>query len=162
MVFITEDTWKNNGVEVINDDNLKWLNEKDIEKQINYSALRNITAPYPEYLRKERQGLLKDCLKQPCRRLLREDFGTQIIMDCRTIPVVKFRQRLGFNQYDVIMTQKQSVLTRLNKFFKTEDKIFQHYVLGYRVDMYVPEYKQAIKVDELMHCTRDLKSEIER
>ena len=106
MVFITEDTWKNNGVEVINDDNLKWLNEKDIEKQMNYSALRNITAQYPEYLRKERQGLLKDCLKQPCRRFLREDFGIQIIMDFRTIPAVKFRQRLGFNQYDVIMTQK--------------------------------------------------------
>ena len=28
--------------------------------------------------------------------------------------------------------------------------------------MYVPKYKLTIEVDELGHCTRDLKSEIER
>ena len=28
--------------------------------------------------------------------------------------------------------------------------------------MYVPEYKLAIEVDELGHCTRNLKAEIER
>ena len=28
--------------------------------------------------------------------------------------------------------------------------------------MYVPKYKLAIEVDELGHCTRDIKSEIER
>ena len=28
--------------------------------------------------------------------------------------------------------------------------------------MYIPEYKLEIEVDELGHCTRDLKSEIER
>ena len=31
MVFITADTWINNGVEVIPVDNIKWLNEKHIE-----------------------------------------------------------------------------------------------------------------------------------
>ena len=60
------------------------------------------------------------------------------------------------------MTQEQSVLTKLDTYFKTEDKIFQHYVLGYRIDMYIPKYKLAIKVDELGHCARDIKSEIER
>ena len=28
--------------------------------------------------------------------------------------------------------------------------------------MYIPEYKLAIEVDKLGHCTRDLKSEVER
>ena len=60
------------------------------------------------------------------------------------------------------MTQEQSVLTKLDSNFKTEEKIFQHYVLGYRIDMYIHEYKLTIEVDELGHCTRDLKSEIER
>ena len=83
-------------------------------------------------------------------------------MDCRTVQAVNFRKRLGFTQYDVIMTQEQSVLTKLDTYFKTEGKIFQHYVLGYRIDMYVPKYKLAIEVDELGHCRRDLKSEIER
>ena len=60
------------------------------------------------------------------------------------------------------MTQEQSVLTKLDTYFKTEGKIFQHYALGYRIDMYIPEYKLAIEVDELGHCTRALKGEMER
>ena len=31
MVFITENTWKNNGIEVIIVNNVKWLNEKHLE-----------------------------------------------------------------------------------------------------------------------------------
>ena len=60
------------------------------------------------------------------------------------------------------MTQEQSVLTKLDTYFKTEDKLYQHYVLGYRIDFYVPKYKLAIEVDELGHCTRDIKREIKR
>ena len=36
MVFITKDTWENNGVEVIIVDNIKWLNETNIEEQLCY------------------------------------------------------------------------------------------------------------------------------
>ena len=60
------------------------------------------------------------------------------------------------------MAQEQSKLTILGTYFKTEHKLFQHSVLGYRIDLHVPEYKLAIEVDELGHCTRDIKSEIER
>ena len=63
------------------------------------------------------------------------------------------------------MTQEQSVLTKLDAYFKTEDKLFQHSVLGYRIDLYVPKYKLAMEVDELGHCTKvilNIKSEIER
>ena len=83
-------------------------------------------------------------------------------MDCRTVQAVKFRKELGFNQHDLIMIQEQSVLTKLDTYFKTKEKIFQHYVLGYRIDMYIREYKLAIEVDELGHCMRDLESEIKR
>ena len=77
-----------------------------------------------------------------------EWFAIQIIMDTRTVAAVKFRKKLGFNQYDVIMTQEQSVLTKLDRYFNTEKKIFQPYALGYRTDMYVPKHKLAIEVDE--------------
>ena len=89
-------------------------------------------------------------------------FAIQLIMDTKTVAAVKFRKKLGFYQYDPISTQEQSVLTKLDTYFKTEEKLFQHYVLGYRTEMYIPEYKLVIEVDELGHCTRDLKSEIER
>ena len=117
-----------------------------------------VTGKYSTDRRKERKELQK-CKGQPCRIFLREFLRIQVIMDCRTTQAVKFRKEL---QYDPIMTQEQSILTELDTYFKTEDKIFQHYVLGYRIDMYVPKYKLAIDVDELGHCTKDIKSEIER
>ena len=83
-------------------------------------------------------------------------------MDCRTTTAVDFRKRLGFSQHDPIMTQEQSVLTKLDTYFKAIDKLFQHSVLGYRIDLYVPKYKLAIEADELEHYTRDIKSEVER
>ena len=96
MVFITSDTWTKIGVEIIIVDNIKWLNEKRIEDQLCYSNLREFTLKYPKYLKKQRQEL-QDCLKQPCRRFLREDFAVQRIMDCRTTPSVEFKTRPGFN-----------------------------------------------------------------
>ena len=83
-------------------------------------------------------------------------------MDCRATPAVEFKKRLGFKQCNVIMTQEQSILTKTDTCFKTEDKLFEHSVLGHRIDLYVPKYKLAIEVDELRHCRSDIKSEIER
>ena len=37
----------------------------------------------------------------------------KVIMDCRTTSAHKFRTRLGFKQYDVILTKEQSVLTKI-------------------------------------------------
>ena len=102
-------------------------------------------AKYPGDDRRKKRQELQDCGKsQPTRIFIREDLGIQIIMDCRIVQEVKFRKELGFNQHDPIMTQQLSVLTKLDTYFKTEEKIFQHYVLGYRIDMYIPEYKLAI------------------
>ena len=118
-----------NGVEVIILDKMKWLNEIHIEQQMCHSALRNITAQYPLHLRKQTQEL-QECIKQPYRKFLRADFAVQIIMDCRTIPVVNFKSRLRFNQYDPIMTQEQSRLIKIKSAFSSEEIIFQHNVLG--------------------------------
>ena len=40
-------------------------------------------------------------------------------MDCRTAPAVYFKIKLGFNQYDPIMTQEQSVLSKIKTIFST-------------------------------------------
>ena len=116
---------------------------------------------YPSKLRKQRQEL-EDCNKQPCRTFLREDLASQIIMDCRTIPAINFETKLGFNQQDPIMTQEQSILTKIKSAFSVESIILQQHVLGYRIDAYFPKYKLAVDVDELEHSTRAIESEIER
>ena len=41
-----------------------------------------------------------------------------MLKDCRTISAHKFRTRLGFKQYDVILTEEQSVLTKIMRSFE--------------------------------------------
>ena len=43
MVFITKNTWKKSGVEVIVVDNVKWLNEKHTETKLGHSNLAMMT-----------------------------------------------------------------------------------------------------------------------
>ena len=47
----------------------------------------------------------------------------KVIMDCRTPSAHKIRARLGFKQYDVILTkdQYQSVATKIMSIFEEED-----------------------------------------
>ena len=49
---------------------------------------------------KKRQELQDSGKSQPIRIVVREDLGIQVIMDCRTVQVVKFRKELEFNQHD--------------------------------------------------------------
>ena len=149
-----------NGVEVIIVGSIKWLNEWNVQEQLGHSTLINITRNYSLELRKEKQGLEK-CVKRPCRNFLSEDFGIQVIMDCRTVKAIEFRKCLGYNQQDPIMAQEQSILTKIRSTFANE-KIFQHFALGYRIDAYFPKQRLAIEVDEQGHQDRDFECEIGR
>ena len=138
------------------------MNEKHIGEQLRHSNLPHITRQYSLELRKKRQEL-QNCGKyQPCRTFLREDFAIQIILDCRTTPAVDFKSRLGFNQYDPIMTQEQSVLSKIKTVFSAEEIMFQYCVLGNYIDAYFPKHKLAIEVDEQGHQDRDTFCETER
>ena len=83
-------------------------------------------------------------------------------MDCRTTPAVNFRTRLGFNHHDPMMTQEQSILSKIVTIFAAEEIMLQHNVLGYRIDAYFPKYRLVIEVDEQGHNDRDIDYEIER
>ena len=161
MLNITKEIWRKNGVEVIIFNGKKWLNERHIEKQMDHSALRNITNQYPPEFKNQRQEL-QDCSKQPCRKFIKEEFAVQIIMDCRTTPAVNFKIKLGFNQYDPIMTQEQSVLSKIKTMFSAEEILLQRNVLGYKIDAYFRKYKLAKEIDELGHKNRDIDYEIRR
>ena len=47
-------------------------------------------------------------------------------MDCRTTSAHKFRTRLGFKQYDVILAKEQSVLTKIMSSFEGENMQTQY------------------------------------
>ena len=69
-------------------------------------------------------------------------------MDCRRTAVHKFRTRLGFKQYDIILTKEQSVLTKIMSSFEEENMQTQYNVLGYWINLYFHDYKLAIENDE--------------
>ena len=75
---------------------------------------------------------------------------------------MKFRTRLGFKQYDVILTKQQSVLTRIMSSIEGENMQVQYNVLSDRIDLYFHDYKLAIEIDENGHSDRNIDYEIKR
>ena len=45
-----------------------------------------------------------------------EKLAIKVIVNCRTTMAHRFRTRLGFKQYDVILTKEQSLLSKINEF----------------------------------------------
>ena len=128
MVEIIKETWKENSVEVLVFNGKKWLNETNIKDQLKHSYLAAVTLLYPLKYRIQRQELQNCGNYQPCRIFLKESLAMQIIRDCRTTPAVNFRTKLGFSQHDPIMTQEQSILSKIVTIFAAEAIMLQHNV----------------------------------
>ena len=82
-------------------------------------------------------------------------------MDCRTTSAHKFKTRLRFKQYDVILTKKtQSVLTKVMCSFEGENMQKRYNVLSYRIDLSFHDDKLAIGIDEKEHSDEYIDLEI--
>ena len=89
--------------------------------------------------------------KQVNRVFIDEKLAVKVIMDCRRTMAHKFRTRLVFKQYDVVLTKEQSVLTKIMSQFEGENMQTQYNVLSYGIDLYFHDYKLAIEIDENEH-----------
>ena len=89
---------------------------------------------------------------------------TPVIMHCRvaTPKSTEFRSKLRFNQYDITLTKKQSVLKSVMDTFEGENMQTQYSVIGYRIDLYFHDHKLAVEVDEKGHENRKIDHEIKR
>ena len=83
-------------------------------------------------------------------------------MDCRTTPALNFKTKLGFNQQDPIMTQEQSILSKIVTLFAAKEIILHHNFLGYKIDAYFSKYKLGIEFDEQGYKDRNIGYEIHR
>ena len=81
-------------------------------------------------------------------------------MDCRTASAHKSRSRLGFKQYDVILTKEQSVLRKIMSSFERENMQTQYNVLSYRIELYFHDDKLTIEVDENGRSDRNIEKTI--
>ena len=83
-------------------------------------------------------------------------------MDCRTDKSCSLKNNIDFKLYDAINTKKQTMINSIKDAFEGESIQTQYSVLGYKIDLYVHEYKLAIEVDELRHADRNINNEIKR
>ena len=81
-------------------------------------------------------------------------------MDCRITSAHKFKTRLGFKQYDVILTKEQSVLTKIISSFDGEIMQTRYNVLTHRIDLYFHDCKLSIEIDENGHIDRNIDCKI--
>ena len=66
-------------------------------------------------------------------------------MSCRTTSAHTFRARLGFKQYDVILTKQQSALTIMMSLLQGENMRTQYNVLSYRIDLPISSQKEILR-----------------
>ena len=163
MVDISRNTYERNGIEtIIDNDRILWLNEKHIEEGLDHKHLREITRKYNSNHRKHRYELIEEPKKQANRIFIDEKLAIKVIINCRTKMAHKFRTRLGFKRYNVILTKGQSVLTKIMSSLEGENMQTQYKVLSYRIDLYFQDYKLAMEIDENRHRNRYIDYEIKR
>ena len=63
---------------------------------------------------------------------------------------------------NITMNEDESVTAKRMKAFPNEKASLQHSVLGYKIDLYFPEHKLAVEVDEKAHTDRNINYEIDR
>ena len=113
MVDISSKTYKRNAIEIsVDNDGILWLNEKHTEEGLDHKNLREIAKKYNSYHRKHWYEVVEEPKKQVITIFINEKLAVKVIMDCRTTSAHKFRARLGFKQYDVILTKGQTVLKK--------------------------------------------------
>ena len=78
--------------------------------------MREITIKHHPDHKNHRYGLVEKSKKQVNIIFMDEKLGIEAIMDYKTILTHKFRTRLGFRQYDLILTNEQSLITKINEF----------------------------------------------
>ena len=114
-----------------------------------------ITTKYNSNHTKHKYELVEQPKKQVNRIFIDKRLATKVIMDCRTMLAHRFRTRLGFKQYDVILTKQQSVLTKIVNSFEGENMETQNSILSYKIDLYFHHYKLAVEIDKNGHSNRN-------
>ena len=73
-----------------------------------------------------------------------------------------FRSLLGFTEHDILKSKESSIIEKIQTVFSAEKILLQHNVFTYRIDLYFPVHKIAVKIDEIGHQNRDIIYETQR
>ena len=84
-----------------------------------------ITRKYNSSHRRHRYELVEKPRKQVNRTVIDAKLAIKVIKDSRTTVAHKFRTRLGFKQYNVILTKEKLVLPKIMSSFEREKFIWK-------------------------------------
>ena len=122
IVDINIKIYERNDIETIVDNNrILWLIVKHIEAGLDHKNMWEITIQYQSDHRKNRYELIEEQKKQCNRIFIDEKWAIKVIMHCRTTSAYKFRARLWFKQYGIILTKDQSLITKITSLFEGEN-----------------------------------------
>ena len=127
------------------------MKKKPIEEGLGHNNLIIITRNYFSNYRKHRYELMDEEKSHPTTIVLRIELAIKVIIYYRKTTLHEFRTKLGFRQYDAILTTDQSVLTKIMTSFEGYDMKIEYSVLGYRISFYFHDNKRVIKIDENDH-----------
>ena len=77
-------------------------------------------------------------------------------------PRQNFRSLFGFKEHDIMKVIEKTTLEPLRDTFERENIQTDYKFLGYEINLYFPDYKLAVEIDEKDHQNRDISREIER
>ena len=119
-------TWKKDNIEVVNYNGKKWINEKDLKKALDCKNFAGNKTQYYSNEFKKRRNEIQDCEHfQSCIKFIAEELAIHLILDTKTVKAGELKIKLGFNQFDLIITKQQSVGLRLFSIGKQLEYSFQ-------------------------------------
>lgn len=155
--IITLDNLK---IRYIEDKNNKWFVTKDICKILNLSnatiAVQNIEKNYKKYHIIETNGGFQNM------SIIALEGVKKLLQSCRSINKDKLISFLNIDLKLIYECKESSYLRIISASFKKFSQIFQYKIGTYRIDLYFPDHKLAIEVDEFGHKDRSFIYEKER
>ena len=139
-------------IRYIENNNAKWFVAKDICDILNIRDNRSLTRVVDENCKKMEKIDTKGGKQSMI--LINLDAIKKILQKSRSINKYKIISSLNIDMNIIYDCKESSYLRIISVSFKTFSQIFQHQIGSYKIDLYFPEYKLAIEVDENGHIDR--------
>ena len=153
---------------VVDDDGNYWFNARHLAKALGFkstnSGINKNVHPDEKKTLQDLQPNIKLTYNKATSIYITEDAAYNLILKTQTVDALNLAQRLNMRQDTKFVRKEIEIVSFIQEFLATMDIecIFQFSCGGYRIDLYMPESKLAVEIDEHNHSGRDQEHEQER
>ena len=153
---------------VIDDDGNYWFNAKHLAKTLGFkstnSGINKNVHPDEKKTFQDLQPNIKLTYNKATSIYISEDAAYNLILKTQTVDALNLAQRLNMKQDTKFVRKEIEIVSFIQDFLAAMEIecIYQFSCGGYRIDLYIPESKLAVEIDEHNHSGRDQKHEQER